>query len=172
MTPDSSITTTTTTTSVSPAVTSAIVGAMLVFWIFFIVIVIISIVTMWKVYKKAGKPGWAAIIPIYNMIVLLEIVERPLWWVLLYFIPFVNLVVTIIVSLDVAKKFGKSVVFAIFGLILTPIGWLMLAFGKAQYQGQTATEPASAPPAPPAAPVSPEPPTTPVPPEAPAAPVA
>jgi hypothetical protein len=104
-------------------------------WIVMILVWVLAIVCLWKVYVKAGKPGWAAIVPIYNIIVLLEIVGRPLWWVILMLIPCVNIVVVIMVQIDLAKKFGKDVGFGI-GLILLPIIFLpILAFGDAEYQG-------------------------------------
>lgn len=96
---------------------------------------ILIIVGMWKVFVKAGKPGWAAIIPIYNVIVLLEIGGKPLWWVLLFFIPLVNIVVLILLGIAVAKNFGKS---DAFGLGLGLLGFIfypILGFGSAQYQG-------------------------------------
>jgi hypothetical protein len=124
------------TTSVSSGVAGAFVAFMAVYMLVILVVAVLVIVGMWKAFAKAGKPGWAAIIPIYNIIVMLEIVGRPIWWVILYFIPLVQIVIAIMVSLDVAKAYGKSVVFAIFGMILfSPIGWMMLGFGKAQYVG-------------------------------------
>jgi hypothetical protein len=90
---------------------------------------------MWKIFSKAGKPGWAAIIPIYNAIVLLEIVDKPLWWIILMFIPIVNFVISIIVTVELAKKFGQSTGFAIGLILLAPIFYPILGFGSAQYQG-------------------------------------
>lgn len=117
---------------------AAIAGAMalfgLVVGVFALICAAIVIAAMWKLFAKAGKPGWAAIIPIYNIIVLLEIIEKPLWWIVLMFIPFVNFVIAIIVNIELAKKFGKDIVFAI-GLILLPIVFLpILGFGSAQYR--------------------------------------
>jgi hypothetical protein len=92
---------------------------------------------MWKTYTKAGKPGWGAIIPIYNVILLLQIAGRPLWWIVLVFIPLVNLAVLIIVGIDIAKNFGKG---AGFGLGLTFLGFIfypILGFGDARYQPQS-----------------------------------
>jgi hypothetical protein len=104
----------------------------ILYWI----IAILIIVAMWKVYKKADKPGWASIIPIYNVVVLLEIARRPLWWIILFFIPFVNIIMAIIVSIDVAKGFGKDVGFGI-GLAFLPfIFYPILGFGSSQYQSQ------------------------------------
>ncbi|MBV8547119.1 MAG: signal peptidase I [Acidobacteria bacterium] len=99
-----------------------------------IVIVLLVVIGMWKVFVKAGKPGWAAIIPIYNMIVLLEIAGKPLWWIILLLIPFVNFIVAIILLIAVARNFGKGIGFAL-GLLLLPfIFYPILGFGDARYQ--------------------------------------
>jgi len=106
------------------------------FWIITLALVAIVVVAMWKVFEKAKKPGWAALIPIYNNFVLLQIVGRPTWWILLYFIPFVNLIINIIVAVDLAKSFGKTTTFGVIGLFLFGfIGFPMLAFGKDTYKG-------------------------------------
>ena len=106
-------------------------GLFLIIWLAMIVLVIAG---FWKTFAKAGKPGWGAIIPIYNVILLLDIAGRPIWWIILFFIPFVNFVVCIIVGIDVARNFGKGAGFglglAIFSFIFYPI----LGFGDAQYQ--------------------------------------
>jgi len=59
----------------------------------YLAIVVLILISMWKIFTKAGKPGWAAIIPIYNIIVWLEIVNKPVWWIILLCIPFVNIVI-------------------------------------------------------------------------------
>ena len=92
------------------------------------------IVGMWKVFTKAGKPGWAAIIPIYNVIVLLEVVGKPVWWIALLLIPFVNVVISILLNLALAERFGKDGLYAV-GLIFLPFIFLpMLGFGSSTYQ--------------------------------------
>lgn len=97
---------------------------------------VLILASLWKVFAKAGQPGWAAIVPIYNTYIMTKITGRPAWWLLLFFIPFVNFIVAIILVLDLAKAFGKSSAFAIFGLFLfAPVGYAILAFGNAQYQG-------------------------------------
>lgn len=105
------------------------------------IIFLIVVIGLWKVFVKAGEPGWAAIIPIYNYYVILKIVGRPWWWLLLLLIPFVNLIITIIVAIDLAKSFGKD---AIYGIILlwlfNGIGFLILGFGDAEYQGPAAAQ--------------------------------
>ena len=97
------------------------------------IVVLLMIAAMWKVFAKAGEPGWASIVPIYNYVVWCKIVGRPAWWVVLFFVcaP----VVVIILSIDLAKCFGKGVGFAL-GMVFLPfIFWPMLGFGSATYQG-------------------------------------
>lgn len=105
-------------------------GVMMIIWLAVMVLVIAS---MWRVFSKAGQPGWAAIIPIYNAIVLLQIVGKPIWWIILFFIPFVNVIMMILVAVELAKVFGKGGGFAA-GLILLPIIFYpILGFGDARY---------------------------------------
>jgi hypothetical protein len=97
-------------------------------------IFVVVVIGLWKVFEKAGKPGWAAIIPIYHLIVLLEIVKRPIWWIVLFLIPVVQLFAFIVVGLELAKRFGKSQAFGI-GIALLPVIFIpILGFGKDQYQ--------------------------------------
>lgn len=114
-----------------------------IFWIVYAVVVIFMIAAMWKVFSKAGQPGWAILIPIYNMYVLCKIAGRPGWWVILMFIPLVNFIIIIILCIDIAKSFGKGAGFGI-GLLLLPIIFYpVLGFGSAQYQGGAARAPAT-----------------------------
>ncbi len=109
----------------------------LLFYLAFIAVIIYSV---WKVFEKAGKPGWAAIIPIYNIIIMLEIVGKPVWWIVLFFIPFVNFFVSVYIAILMAKSFGKGTGFGI-GLALLPfIFYPILAFGNAEYQGPAGAE--------------------------------
>jgi hypothetical protein len=111
---------------------------MAVVMIIYLAIIVLMIASMWKVFVKAGKPGWAAIVPIYNIIVLLQIVGRPTWWIILFLIPIVSIVIMIMVMIDFAKSFGKGGGFAA-GLILLGFIFLpILAFGDAQYVGPAA----------------------------------
>lgn len=110
-------------------------AAALIGGLVFLAITIFFIATAWKINTKAGKPGWACLVPIYNVIVMLQIVGRPLWWIVLLIIPLVNLVIAIIVVVDLAKSFGKSVGFAMGMLFLGFIFYPILAFGSAQYVG-------------------------------------
>jgi hypothetical protein len=104
--------------------------------IIYLGVIALLIASMWKVFQKAGQPGWAAIVPIYNVIVMLKIAGKPAWWILLYLIPFVNFIIALVVAVSMAKAFGKSALFGVFGLgFFSFIGYPMLAFGDAQYQG-------------------------------------
>jgi Gpi18-like mannosyltransferase len=97
------------------------------------------IASIWKVFTKAGKPGWAALVPIYNLVVMLEIAGKPLWWFILFLIPVVNLVAAFITYISLAERFGKGAGFGIGLILLGPIFFPILGFGSAQYQGsQTA----------------------------------
>ena len=89
----------------------------------------------WTIFEKAGKPGWAALIPIYNVIVLLEIVGRPWWWIFLFFIPIVNIVVGFLVALDLSRSFGHDVAFGLGLFFLGFVFYPILAFGGDTYQG-------------------------------------
>src|SRR5438132_13616733 len=103
-----------------------------------LLIAVLLIVATWKVCTKAGQPGWASIIPIYNLYIWCKIVGRPGWWIILLLIPFVNIIVGIILCIDMAKSFGKGVGFGIGLALLGIIFWPILGFGSAQYQGPVA----------------------------------
>lgn len=124
---------------------AASTGVMVVYLVIAIAVAVVSIIAMWKIFTKAGKPGWAAIIPVYNLVVLYQIVGmNPLWLLVLIgmIIPFVNFiaaivffVLTILVDIKLAKAFGKSGAFAV-GLVFLPfIFQCILAFDKSEYQG-------------------------------------
>ncbi|RJQ82363.1 hypothetical protein D5S17_02475 [Pseudonocardiaceae bacterium YIM PH 21723] len=100
-------------------------------------IAVLMIVALWKVFTKAGVPGWFAIIPIVNIYGLTKVAGRPGWWVILLLIPFVNIIFLIILSVDVAKAFGKGGAFGFFLLfVLGFIGYPVLGFGDARYVGR------------------------------------
>jgi len=103
-----------------------------------LLVAVLVIAGMWKVFTKAGKPGWAAIIPIYNVVVLLQIAGKPLWWIVLLFIPIVNFVIAVMVMISLAKAFGKGTGFALGLLFLSPIFIPILGFSDAQYTGAPA----------------------------------
>lgn len=96
-------------------------------------IALLMIASMWKIFVKAGKPGWAAIVPIYNMVVFLEIAGKPAWWVLLFFVPFVNIIIAVIASIALAKKFGKGTGYGLGLAFLGIVFYPLLGFSDAQY---------------------------------------
>ena len=101
-------------------------------WAVFFVIV----AAQWRLFTKARKPGWASLVPIYNIIVWQQISGKPVWWLLLYFVPVVNLVVAVLTIFGIANNFGKGLGFG-FGLLLAPFFFLpLLAFGDAVYVGR------------------------------------
>lgn len=103
--------------------------------VLYLAVIVLLIVSMWKVFEKAGKPGWGCLIPIYNLFLLIQIARKPEWWILLYLVPLVNIVVAVMVVIGVAENFGKSQLFGI-GLFFFPfICYPILAFGDARYQG-------------------------------------
>jgi hypothetical protein len=107
-------------------------GMGMLMWVW-LAVVLICVVGIWMVFTKAGKPGWASIIPIYNLFVLIDIVGKPWWWVLLFLIPVVNFIIAILVAVALAERFGKGVGYAI-GLIFLPfIFYPMLGFSDAKY---------------------------------------
>ena len=116
--------------STSSGLTGAIAAMGLFFWILSMALGILKIVSLWKIFKKAGKPGWASIVPIYNIYIMCEIAEKEWWYILLLCVPFVNIYVMIVLYNGMAKKFGKGGGFVV-GMILLPVVFFpMLAFGK------------------------------------------
>jgi hypothetical protein len=101
--------------------------------------VVLTIAGAWKMFAKAGQPGWAAIVPFYNMIVLAQIAGKPAWWFILMIIPFVSFIIWIILSLEIAKRFGRGTGTAIGLILLPPIFICVLGFGDAVYNPEPAT---------------------------------
>ena len=101
------------------------------------VVYLISIIIFWRVFTKAGRPGWAAIIPIYNIYTLVKVGGKSGWYVLGFIVPILGLILSILLALGVAEKFGKSGAFGFIGLwLFSLIGYIILAFGSAQYIGE------------------------------------
>lgn len=105
-----------------------------------IAIIVFYIYVGWRIFEKADQPGWAAIIPIYNFVVMLRIVGRPVWWIILFIIPVINLIPIIIIPFDLSKSFGKGTGFGIGLLLLGFIFGPILALGDAEYQGPSAAD--------------------------------
>lgn len=112
-------------------------GMVLIIYLISIIGSLVSLIAMWKIFTKAGKPGWAAIVPIYNVVVLFEIVGLEWWHVLVaLFVPFAALIYIIIVDIKLAKVFGKGTGLILLLIFIPVVGQLMLAFGNASYNGQ------------------------------------
>jgi hypothetical protein len=108
----------------------------------FALVVLVAVVSgTWLTFSKAGEPGWAAIIPIYNLYVMLKIGGNEWWWLLLLFVPIVNIFVLAKISIDIAQSFGCGVLFGI-GLWLIPaIFFPVLGFGDYEYRGPGGSDP-------------------------------
>ena len=111
----------------------AIAGMGVMGFLIWAAIMAFFIVSGWKIYTKAGQPGWAVLIPIYNLIVMLKIIGKPWWWLFGFLIPFVNFVVMILMAVNLAKVFGKGTGFAVGLILLSFVFYPILAFGDAQY---------------------------------------
>lgn len=98
-------------------------------------LLILAIVAMWKIFEKAGEPGWAAIIPFYNIYVLFKITWGNGWKFLFLLIPIANIVFAIITMVKLAKAFGKGSGFAVGLIFLGTIFSCILAFDNSQYLG-------------------------------------
>jgi len=98
-------------------------------------IAVLEIVALWFVLDKAGEPGWAAIIPIYNYLMVIKIAGKPWWFILLMLIPVVNLVIYIIILNGLSRNFGKSEAFTVGLFFLRFIFLPILGFGKSTFVG-------------------------------------
>jgi hypothetical protein len=103
-----------------------------------LVIAAVQIVGMWKTFVKAGQPGWACLIPIYNVYVMIQMAGRPAWWLILVFIPFVNAIAMIIIASDLAKRFGGGIGLGLLLVFIPLIGFAVTGFGDAKYTADVA----------------------------------
>jgi Family of unknown function (DUF5684) len=116
-----------------------------IFMIVMLALTVLFFVGFWKVFTKAGQPGWAALIPFYNAYILTKIAGRPGWWVLMLIIPFVNIAFGILLAIDIAKAFGQGAAFGVVLLfLLSGIGYLVLGFGEYRYVGAQELMPVTA----------------------------
>jgi hypothetical protein len=107
-----------------------------------VAVAVFEVAAMWKMYVKAGQPGWGCIVPIYNMYLMCLIGGKPGWWLILFFIPVVNVIIQILVIIGIARNFGKGGGFAAGLIFLSPIFIPILGFGSAQYVGDQSVPPA------------------------------
>ena len=109
-------------------------GVLALLFVPILAIVVFEVAAWWKVFTKAGQPGWACLVPFYNVYLILQIAGRPGWWLLLWLIPVANVIIAIVTFVDVAKKFGKGTGFGVGLALLGPIFMPILGFGDARYQ--------------------------------------
>jgi uncharacterized membrane protein YhaH (DUF805 family) len=100
----------------------------------YLAILIVVIAGYWKMFEKAGQPGWGILIPIYNVYLVIKIAGRPGWWLILMFVPLVNIIVGIVIVADTARNFGKGIGFVLGMIFLGFIFYPILGFGSAQYR--------------------------------------
>lgn len=112
---------------------------MAVVLILYIGIIVLLIASMWKVFEKAGHPGWAAIVPIYNIYIMTQIGGKEAWWIAMFFVPIANIIFAVMLMIAIAEKFGKDAGFGIGLALLGFVFWPILGFGDAQYQGASDT---------------------------------
>ena len=106
-----------------------------VFIICWLAIAIFLFAAQWKVFEKAGQPGWACIIPIYNIYIMTKIAGKPGIWTLLCLIPVVNIIFVIWLYNMISKSFGHDEGFTVGLVLLGIIFWPILGFGKSKYLG-------------------------------------
>lgn len=125
-------TTSYTTSTVDTAALGAVLG---IYALIMVIVAIIMIVSYWKIFTKAGKPGWASLIPFYNLYTMFEVAGMSGWMFLLLLVPVANVVVMIMMSINLAKAFGKTGGFVVGLILLGVIFFPILAFGNAKYIG-------------------------------------
>jgi len=123
-------------TTTTTAGTAALTGISIVVWLIYLAVIVFELVAMWKVFVKAGQPGWAAIIPIYNFVVLFQIIKMDWWHILIMlFVPCAMIVYLCIINYKLALAFGKDTGFAVLSIFFSAVTIPILAFGSAQYVG-------------------------------------
>lgn len=112
---------------------SAFWAFMAVYWVVWLIVAIIMIASMWVIFRKAGRPGWAAIIPIYNSLQYIWTTGSPWWWIILLMIPIVNIVVAIVLAYKLSKAFGHGGWFTVLLVLVPVVGYPILAWGSSKY---------------------------------------
>jgi len=113
-------------------------GIPIVAVVIYLALIVVIVAGFWKVFEKAGEPGWAAIVPIYNVYVLTKISGLPILWFILCFVPCVSIIPAFYIPIKLGEKFGKDAGYSILLLALFPfVGYPLLGFGDAKYRGTT-----------------------------------
>jgi len=105
---------------------------LIVLWV---IVAVVLVIANWKIFTKAGKPGWAILVPVYNIVVMIQIIDKPMWWIVMLFIPIANIVFMIKILYNLVLKFGQPGWHVVLALFVGVIYYPYLAFSKASYQG-------------------------------------
>ena len=108
-------------------------GLLILPLILYVILLIILLIGIWKMFEKGGIPGILGLIPVVNLFFLAKLAGKPVWWGLLYFIPFVNVVIAIIILIGIAERFGRGIGTTLGLVFLTPIFFCILGFGSAKW---------------------------------------
>lgn len=108
-------------------------GGSMIAMLIWLAICVFFIVCMWKVFVKAGEPGWGCLVPFYNVYLFVKIAGRPWWWFILLLVPLINIIISIIIPFDIAKRFDKGIGFGFGLLFLGFIFYPILAFDDSTY---------------------------------------
>lgn len=100
-------------------------------------LLVIVVAGMWKAFEKAGEAGWLAIIPIVNLYIMIKISGNAWWWLILMFVPLLNIIAFAKISIDVADEFGQGLLFGVGLWLLGFVFWPLLGFGDYEYRGTT-----------------------------------
>jgi ABC-type Na+ efflux pump permease subunit len=107
----------------------------IVILVVYLAIIVAFIAGLAKTFQKAGEAWWAAIIPIYNVWVMIKVSDNPWWWLILFLIPLLQIIAVFKISIDIAKQFGQGLWFGLGLVILGFIFYPLLGFGDYKYQG-------------------------------------
>jgi hypothetical protein len=109
----------------------------IVTYLVYVALVALALAGLWKAFVKAGLPGWAGIVPIYNLYILILMAKKPMWWLaVILLVPFVNLYFGILLGIEIARLFGKTKGFGVGLALLGFVFWPILGFGSAKYAGE------------------------------------
>lgn len=113
-----------------------IMVGVLITWFLMLVFLLVGIISMFRIFRKAGQPGWAVLVPFYNVYIYFKVIDKPIWWLAGLLVPILNLITMVALTHALSKKFGKEIGFTL-GLIFLPfIFYPILAFGSATYEGK------------------------------------
>jgi len=101
-----------------------------------LLLMLVALAGLWKAFVKSGAPGWACIVPFYNLWIMVKMAGKPPLWFILCFIPIVGIIIAILLSIAIAERFGKGAGFGVGLALLGFIFWPMLGFGSAEWQAE------------------------------------